>query len=283
MAKKNFAVLITAHNRRATTLQCLERLYQASLPLGWDFSVFLVDDGSSDGTSGAVKGRYARVTVMDGDGSLYWNGGMRMAFDAALAHSFDGYLFLNDDTLLKHNALIEILSLHQWRPDALIVGAVCDPISGAWTYGGAVQTHPMLRPLRIKPVEPSGTAQVVHVANGNVLFIPGSVAEKVGNLDPAYIHGMGDTDYSLRAKAAGVTMFTTSEFVGECSRNSVRGTYRDFSLAITKRYRHAFSAKGVPVRPWLHFCKGHCGPFWPLHFLWPYIRIAVPKWSRAEI
>ncbi len=48
------AVVMTCHNRRETTLRCLRELEAQTLPAGWNMRTYLVDDGSTDGTSAAV-------------------------------------------------------------------------------------------------------------------------------------------------------------------------------------------------------------------------------------
>ena len=102
---KKVAVLLTVHNRREKTLACLENCYRQIDSMKGDdtysFSVYLVDDGSTDGTSEAVLQTYPQTHVIKGDGSLFWNHGMRTAWDAAAADEQDFYLWLNDDTLMK--------------------------------------------------------------------------------------------------------------------------------------------------------------------------------------
>ena len=53
---------------------------------------------------------------------------------------------------------------------------------------------------------------------------PNSVASKVGNIDGAFIHSMGDLDYGLRARKLGCSIWTAPSFVGTCSRNSLDGS-----------------------------------------------------------
>ena len=66
-----------------------------------DLNVYLVDDGSTDGTSEAVKKNFPQVNIIKGDGTLFWNGGMRVAFSKAMESEHDYYLWLNDDTILN--------------------------------------------------------------------------------------------------------------------------------------------------------------------------------------
>ena len=71
--------------------------------------VFVLDDASSDGTGEAIAEQFPEVTVLRGDGKLYWNGGMRRAFAAAIAGDYDYYLWMNDDTTLDDGALALLL------------------------------------------------------------------------------------------------------------------------------------------------------------------------------
>ena len=80
------AILMTCHDRVATTVACLRRLFAAVEQLeGWACKVFLVDDGSTDGTGDRVRVEFPDVRVIDGDGTLYWAKGMRKAWEAAVA------------------------------------------------------------------------------------------------------------------------------------------------------------------------------------------------------
>ena len=49
---KKIAVIITYHNRKSKTLQCLKQLFDVveTYTTNIDLKVFLTDDGSTDGT-----------------------------------------------------------------------------------------------------------------------------------------------------------------------------------------------------------------------------------------
>ena len=134
-------VCLTCHNRKEKTLACLSALYATDLPHKIQVEVILVDDGSTDGTGTASAALDRRITVVYGDGKLFWNGGMRMAFAEAWKSRPDFYVWLNDDTTLEKHALQHLLetydSLRSSHGDRLIiVGATFDPESNRLTYGG---------------------------------------------------------------------------------------------------------------------------------------------------
>jgi hypothetical protein len=57
--------------------------------------------------------------VLGGDGSLFWNGGMRLAYADAMRSDFDYYLWLNGDTSqVGYCAVGQELTLTRLRPDA---------------------------------------------------------------------------------------------------------------------------------------------------------------------
>ena len=138
------AIIMTIHNRINETLKCLRALFnQEGVGCNFSLIIFIPDDGSTDGTAGAVRERYPGVKILPGTGDLYWNRGMHLAFREAMQGDYDFYLWLNDDTLLYPDAVQRLLETSkQFDDKAIIVGSVQDPDTGAWTYGGFVRRHP---------------------------------------------------------------------------------------------------------------------------------------------
>lgn len=277
MRQRRVAILVTCYNRRDNTLLSLDTLYKQTVPLGTILQVYLVDDGSEDGTADAVRATYPQTTVLEGRGDLFWNGGMRLAFSEALKVGYDHYLWLNDDTVLDPNALSKLLCTYDslaelGKPDAIVVGSVRDAVSGHTTYGGVVRTDRWRR-LRFQRVEPTDDAQECETMNGNCVLIPHTVVARVGNLDSAFTHGMGDYDYGLRARNAECSVWVAPGYVGSCSRNPVEGNWNDTTLPLRTRLRKVASPKGLPPAQWGTFAKRYAGPFWPLFWAQPYLRL----------
>ncbi len=271
--------VLTCFNRKALTLACLEALAAAAGRAAIDLEAVVVDDASPDGTAAAVRERFLWAEVIEGSGALYWNRGMHMGFARALARPADHYLWLNDDTHLLPDALVNLLAQQQaleraqGRP-VILVGATAERESGQISYGGRV-AHSRIRPFNYRLVWSDKEPVRCDVMEGNCVLLPREVAMRMGNLDPAFEHAMGDTDYGLRARAAGHGLFVAAGVAGHCSRNPLAGTYSDTSLSLAKRWKLIRSRKGLPVRSWLHFCRRHGGPLWPVHFAWPYTKLLM--------
>lgn len=103
--------LATCFNRREITLRALDSLYNQLLPTGYSLEICLVDDGSTDGTSDAVRSSFPHVTVLNGSGNLYWAGGMRFGWDEYVKNKDIDYLLVfNDDVDLYANALNTLIT-----------------------------------------------------------------------------------------------------------------------------------------------------------------------------
>lgn len=267
------AALLTCHNRRLKTLECLSRLHACTLEPGDALSVFLVDDGSTDGTAAAVAEQFPAVQVIAGDGNLFWNGGMRTAFAAAMAQGFDAYIWLNDDTMLYPDALRTLRNSGLAQPGpGIAVGATCDPHTGVLTYGGLVSLawHSPHYYVHLPVAE---HAQPCRTLNGNCVWIPASVAAAVGNLDPVFVHAIGDWDYGFRAARLGFKLWQAPGFVGECSQNPVQAESLADRANIRLQWRKVCSPKRIPPRAWRSFVRRHYGLLWPLYFLRPYLAV----------
>jgi GT2 family glycosyltransferase len=267
---------MTCFNRKRMTLAALDSLFSQNGVENVEVTIFLVDDGSRDGTSQAVAERFPQVSLLQGDGSLFWNGGMRKAFTHALAKGFDGYIWFNDDTRLDEDALQRLIAcavgVTELYGPAIVAGSVRDSNTGERSYGGVIKKASRLRLDFVPKLPDAREPSRCDTMNGNFTFIPAAVVERLGNLDCAFRHQLGDFDYGLRATKAGIPVILAPGYFGTCSDNPVNGTWRDRSQPLSKRWRHLLSPKGAPIREWLLYTRRHFGWRWPLYALSPYLK-----------
>jgi GT2 family glycosyltransferase len=269
----NIAVLITCHNRKLKTLACLKALYsQDNLGFNFKIEVFLVDDRSFDGTSDAVMSQFPQVNIIKGDGNLYWNRGMILAWKtAAVAKDFEYYLWLNDDTFLFRNA-IEVL-LRQQFPFSIVSGATKSALTGNLTYGG------WNKKSKKKLVSTNGSFQNVDYCNGNCVLIPKKVFKKIGSLDNTFHHALGDFDYSLRAQKMGIEVKVAPEIVAYCESHISVPEWRSTSLSISQRFKKLYHPlSGCNPKEFFVFDWRHNGFILALfHFFTINLRALFPK------
>jgi GT2 family glycosyltransferase len=288
MLNLTIAALMTCHNRKQQTLDSLNHLFSQRGSTDRSLAVYLVDDGSTDGTAEAVAQAYPQVTQIQGDGNLYWNRGMHLAFATALDRDYDYYLWLNDDTLLYPEAVDRLLQLAEARSRdnsrTIIVGATCDLETGLLTYGG-LERGDWYRPLRFPLIEPGTAAKRCQTLNGNCVLVPRAVVRVVGNLDLAFTHYMGDIDYGLRTQKHGGTVWLAPGYVGTCSQNLRPRTWTDTTVDLPwyRQWQRIGQPKGLnlmamtlpPLAEWKIFAQRYAGPLWPVYWLFPYARILM--------
>ena len=278
----SIGVVITCYNRKEKTLDSLKKLINQDDIDTIDLNIYLVDDGSTDGTSEAVMKTFPQVNIIKGDGTLFWNGGMRVAFSKAIESEHDYYLWLNDDTMMYSNALkllvVTSINIKQKQGnDVIVVGTIKDINTGVINYGGRNRKS-KLQPLFFTLLNSSVEPQKCDTFNGNVVLIPQNVVSEIGNISSEYSkqHG-GDIDYGLRAKYAGFESWVAPGFIGECASNDIEGTLFDKKLTLKERLKIMKTPHGVPpAKEWMLFTKLHAGFLWPLYWIRTIVRVIFP-------
>jgi GT2 family glycosyltransferase len=295
----NLAVLLTCFNRCQRTLGCLDALSHQSFESEVNIQIYLVDDGSTDGTSDAVEENFPNVNLIQGSGQLFWTGGMHLAFSEASQQHHDYYLWLNDDTELYPTALQTLLDTFEQVTEkknglAIVVGSTQDSKSGKLTYGGVMKGS-WLHPCRFNWVTPTQKPQACDTLNGNCVLLPHQVVTLVGKLDTNFRHYIADFDYGLRAKKKGCAVWAAPGYVGTCEYNDPKlhsqTSKSDFENQLQKlEHPKGLTIEGVILLPfweWKEFTKRHAGLLWLVHWLLPYrsilFRILLQKVFKKTI
>ena len=274
------AILLTVFNRREKTLKCLDICYRqidAMKSEGiYDFHIYMVDDGSSDGTSDAVREIFPQTSIIRGNGGLYWNQGMRLAWDTAVLQSPDFYIWINDDTFLEQNALGTLMETSNFLKHKAIVVGTAEDSEGRLSYGGRTRYGKLVTPDPTIPV-PCWTF------NGNLVLIPAYVYRILGNLDEHYQHSFGDFDYGARAAAANIVRVVAPVVLCKCSRDTGVPKWRDRNYPLRNRIASLHSPKGRPPKEQFRYDVRSRGFLFALiHGLSVAIKVFFPKRNNDE-
>jgi GT2 family glycosyltransferase len=268
---KTIAVLITSFNRKVKTMKCLEKLF-AQNSANFLLRVFLVDDGSSDGTSAAISKEYPQVQIIEGDGCLYWNRGMHKSWTEAVKYDNDFYLWLNDDTYLYKNAIKNMLETSsKVGGGAIIVGSTCSILNeNLTTYGGrrgqkVIQIH-------------GNEIMECSTFNGNFVLIPNSVYNKLGKLDYKFRHSFGDIEYGMRAINNNIKIYISPYHVGTCEHHDSIITCFSPETNILVRFKHFYSPLGMNPQEFFYMNLKYKGFFIASKiFISTHLRVLFPK------
>lgn len=271
----SIAVLLTCYNRREKTLTCLESLYSCQMPENHILVVYLVDDGSHDGTSEVVKKYFPQVNVIQGTGNLFWNRGMRLAWEIATQiNDYDFYLWLNDDTILDCNAIFQLIETYEeiiqnYNKPAVLCGACrATEKTSDFSYGGRIESGSVI---------PNGKIQSCKYINGNAVLVPKEIYHIIGYLSPEYTHSMGDFDYGLRILKENLNCYTTKTYIATCPQNEGIPAWCNPQTPIKKRWELLHSPKGLNIHEYIVFRKKFWGRKWIIYAIKAYLKTIYPN------
>lgn len=190
-------VLIPVHNRRETTRTCLNRLRDQGGLEQW--TVCVVDDGCTDGTTAMLADDFPLVRRIPGNGDLFWGGGIMLGMRQAREEEAEVMVWLNDDCLPAPGAIGRLVE--RVRTTKGICGGIChDPAQPEEvTYSGTL----LGSGGRVVPA--AGGFAAVDLINGNLVAVHREVVRKLGLIPgDKFPHYGGDSIYALRARRAGI-------------------------------------------------------------------------------
>ncbi len=198
-------VLIPAHNNRPQVLSVLRCLQgQRGVPV----RILLVDDGSADGTAEEVRREFPAVTVLRGDGTLWWTGAnvLGVAHILATAGERDAILLLNNDVTFEENYVALLWRCSEQLGRAVVGSTVVDDEHRGHMVGG------LRLDVRLRVTENTDAARMaqtdhddqVDVLPGRGTLVPVEVFRRIGTFDQRRLpHYGADYEFSIRARRAG--------------------------------------------------------------------------------
>ncbi|MDU7947257.1 MAG: glycosyltransferase family 2 protein [Clostridium sp.] len=272
---EKIAVIITCHNRKEKTEKCIKSIVFNS---NYSFDFYITDDKSNDGTFKMLNDisdkLNLRIYIEKGDGNLFWCKGMKKSFDKAIDKGYDLYLWVNDDVEFYENFIDKLLQVYHERKNedgVIVVGSFRDKYTGEFTYGGVKSIGK--EKLKYSFIQPIDRIQECDTMNGNCVMIDSFTVNKIGSLDGEYEHGMGDFDYGYRATESGGNIYIAPGYVGTCSRNEIKDTWKDCNLSLKRRLELVKSPTGLPLKSWKKYSRRFGGKLWVIKFIKPYIKI----------
>lgn len=106
-------ILLPVHNRKDITTMFVKMLVNQTYK---NYHLVLIDDGSTDGTVDSIQEYLNDITVITGDGNLWWGGALHQGYlwvKNQLKDSSDAVLIINDDVLIDIDFLEKGLKILQ--------------------------------------------------------------------------------------------------------------------------------------------------------------------------
>ena len=135
-----------------------------------------------------------------------------------------------------------MLKLSKEKDDkAIIIGTTLNSEKNQITYGGFDQHGHLITDIK-------GMTEC-YTWNGNIVLIPQYVYNRIGKNDPIFHHAIGDTDYGLRARKAGIISFLSDVPCGICNLHLSVPKWKDPAVPLLKRFQYLYMPGGNGSNP----------------------------------
>ena len=197
---EKICIVIPVHNRINFTVGCIKSLEKQTVK---GFKMVVVDDGSTDGTSEIMSKTFSEVTLLKGDGNLWWPGVTNLGVKYALKNGFKYIICLNNDTQVMPDYIEKMIYWAEQKPTALFGSMVYDISTGEPYYVGVrINWRRASLEYLIDKIPKDafhGLIEVTHLY-GRGLWIPTIVFDKIGLFDAKnFPQRAADSDFTIHA------------------------------------------------------------------------------------
>jgi GT2 family glycosyltransferase len=206
MKQPRVTVIVLNWNRREDTLECLRSLERLTYP---NYSVIVVDNGSTDGSVEAVKEAFPSLQLLTNAENLGFAGGNNVGIRHALERESDYIFLLNNDTVVDAALLDELIAAAGADLQIGLVGPKIyyyDQSDKLW-YAGAREQWLRRIPATVglDELDQGQYDQVRETAfvYGTAMLIRSRVLEDIGLFDERFFAYHEDADFCMRARQAG--------------------------------------------------------------------------------
>lgn len=199
-------IVILTWNGRNDTLECLR-----SLAPVWSDRIqgVLVDNGSTDGTTEAVKHEFPGLIVLENRENLGFTEGNNVGIRYALDHGADYVLLLNNDTVVDRGFVRELLRVAARSQRIGFVSPkiyFSDPPDMLWFAGARFSTrtgHGRAIGYRELDRGQYDEARRIDRPCGCAVLISRRLCEEAGLMDPGIFLYADEVEWMLRARKKG--------------------------------------------------------------------------------
>lgn len=195
-------ILLPVHNRKNITEKFIHSLIKQSVK---DFTLILIDDGSTDGTAYMVRKYLPNTIVIQGNGNLWWAGALQKGYKWLMANSSDTdiCLIINDDTIFDEGFLKTGINILTGLKKTLLLAQCYSQQSSELVDHGVYIDFKKLSFQQAK------TKQEINCLSTRGLFLTVEDFKNIGGFYPQFLpHYLSDYEFTIRAHKKGYNLIT---------------------------------------------------------------------------
>lgn len=220
-------IIIPVYNRKNITLDCIANLYKIPQNI-FLLDIYIVDDGSTDGTSKSVSNKFPLVKIIKTKGNFWWAKSINIGIKNALENDCNYILTLNDDVNFDSNFIHYLYSAIKKYPKSIIGSSTkyylsSEKINSIYQTGYRYNQKKFRLVPNVLSRENFTKEKELILSDalaGRSMFIPSQVFTEIGffnfRLRPQCNM---DFDFSFMAKKAGYKLLISTKSVVETKIN----------------------------------------------------------------
>lgn len=244
---KKVGVVILNYNVAEETLKCVKSVKASNYK---NIDTIVVNNSADD--LNKITDIYKDVIFIQNKENLGYSGGNNVGIKKALEQGADYIFVLNPDTTVKKNTIGNLVSIVESEgADILGPKILFADRKTIWYGGGFLDKDNVLgkhRGLDEKDNGQYNTVQETEFVTGGAIFISRRVFEKIGFFDEKYFMYLEDSDFSFRAKKAGLKIIYAPKAVVFHANAQSAGLGSPFQDYYITRNRMLFASKFLPFR-----------------------------------
>ena len=199
-------ILTAVHNRYSITEKFINNLLAQTYK---NYTLILIDDGSTDGTDKMVKQKLPNSIIIYGNGNLWWGGALHKAFEwvknSNCSHN-DFVLTINDDTRFDSMFFENAINLLEKQKNILLTACgysihTKKQIDGAVNFDFKTGVSTLLKP-----------GSEGNCASTRALFFRVEDFLKIGGFHPILLpHYGSDYEFTIRAWRKGIKIISNAK------------------------------------------------------------------------
>ena len=218
------AAVIPVYNRRDLTLQCLRSMEKLVLD-GIELNIFVVDDGSTDGTSESISQNFPYVTIVQGDGNLWYTGAINLGIATAMKSEPEYLLLMNDDQVYDQDALRLMVESAEHYSPCVVGGLLLSwekphsifQVSPTWRTLWGGWRHWQQQTIWTVPE----SSWEVDLIVGNCMIVPADAVKRFGPMNEVLFPNSGDAEFTPRLKRNGFRLIIDPRVRVFCQPNEI--------------------------------------------------------------
>ncbi len=235
--------IVVSFNAEKWISKCLNSVQDSSV----QSSIIVVDNNSSDNTRKIVDEEFPNVRLVESNVNLGFGKGNNLGLKEAMLSEADYCLLLNQDALLEHKSLSNLIELSKGNPEYGIIGPINLNADGSGLERDFLkELNSSNCPNFVSDLFLTRTRNIYDIKNyinASCWLITNDCLNKIGGFDPLFSHYGEDIDYCQRAKyhSYKVGLATQARIYHakdnhNCTSNSIREFMSDGKVRYLNNY-----------------------------------------------